>query len=180
MTTYIHIAICFLPEGVEFAEGVSLPHVTIRKGGFEGSLEEAAKCIEPYVDSLNSITTHEFQCLPHAWNAEWYRADDFTAAHNLLLDKIDLSEKVPRWLWRDSKKSEDPVAFIKACNDAVESHGTPWDGETRFNYISHMTKVDGLANSGDVLHRCGVAIFDGKENKGQLLFGSHHVLFKSN
>jgi len=180
MTSYIHVAVCFLPYGAEFVEGVSMPHVTIRKGGFEGTLEEAAQRIEPLIDTLTELTPAEFQCTQHQWNEGWYKADNFMDAHNLLLDKIDLSEKVPRWLWRDSKTSDDPTAFIKACNDAVENHGTPWDGEERFNYISHMTKVNDFVKENDVLYRCGVAVFDGKENKGQLIFGGNHVLFKSN
>jgi hypothetical protein len=177
---YCHIAVCYLPAGTEFVEGSSLPHVTLRKGEFDGDFPDIVAAVEDQVPDLARLSPDEFVCTPHGWHPDWWAADNFIEAHTHLLDKVPLAEKIPRWLWRDSKKSDNPEEFILDCKRAVEAHGTPWDGETRFRRIAHMTKVDGTTSEGEALKRAAIAVFDGKSDKGKLLFETPHVLFKIN
>ena len=177
---YTHIALCYLPEGSKFTQGSSMPHVTLRKGEFDGDIPDIAAVVEQLVPDLASLSPSEFICEPHSWHADWWAADSFIEAHMLLLTKTAFTEKIPRWLWRDSKKSDDPERFISECNNAVEAYGTPWDGKTRFGSIAHMTKVEGVTAEGMTLKRVAIAVFDGKSDKGKLLFDTPHVLFKIN
>ena len=157
-----------------------MPHVTLRKGEFDGDIPDIVAIVEHLVPDLASLSPSEFVCTPHNWHQDWWAADEFLQAHMYLLDKITFAEKIPRWLWRDSKKSDDPERFITDCNMSVEKHGTPWDGEIRFGSIAHMTKVEGATAEGKALKRAGIAVFDGKSHKGKLLFETPHVLFKIN
>lgn len=185
-STFVHVAAYYSPletlsPNVSFSKDQGLRHVTIRKGKFAGNLNEVSALLRKHVGELAPMIPREFVCRLHHWNEGWWAAaDEFMEAHLFLIDKIPLTDYIAPWLRRDARQSEDPAEFLRQCTEAMHDHGTPWDGEDRFNHIGHMTKVGESDQPGDKLALAGLVVFDGKANKGQLLEQTPHVFININ
>lgn len=184
--SYLHIVACYHNEYDEWSDKIPKGHVTIRKGYYvcddksKSPLEEASSKINEKLSQLVDLCPKTLTCKPHHWNKLWWASNDFMRAHNFLLENITLTENIPYWLMKDIKKSKDPQKMQNDCDEAIKDYGTPWDGNTRFSDIAHMTIIPQLQKENDTFDLQSISVFLGKVNRGQLFPDVPHVIWNVN